>query len=161
MGTHPLPERAALPAFPRLEISGADECQGLVVLSGLVVKRTKLHAQVVALLDELEMFLQVAQTFRGVFTETFPKLIALKQQPSISGIGSERPIVYGPRLGGLVANVEIADAKIAPDDGELRIQFGAALPKLDRFLMTATVIEQVAQIIRRARIARIGAHGRL
>src|ERR1051325_4442968 len=123
MGTHPLPKRAALTAFPRLEVAGADECQGAIVLACLVIERAKFHAQIVALLDERDIFFQFAPTLCGLFTETFPKLIAFVQHSRIGRIGLERPIISGSRPDRLVANVEIADAQIAPDNGKLRVKF--------------------------------------
>ena len=42
---------------------------------------------------------------------------------------------------------------------KLRIEFRAAFPKLNRFRVPAAVVKQIAEIIRRAGVVRIGAHG--
>ena len=98
------------------------------MLAGLIVKRAQLHAQIVALLHKGDMLFQFAQTFCGLFAETLPQLVALEQQPGVGGIGNERQTIHRLRLGWPMADVEIANGKIAPDDGEIWIKQGAPLP---------------------------------
>ena len=103
--------------------------------------------------------LQFAQTLRRLLAKTFPKLIAFVEQARIVWVRLDRAVVSGASLGRQAANVEVADAQIAPDDGELRIKFCAAFPKLNRLGMTAAVVEQIAQILRRAGVRWIRGHG--
>ncbi len=82
-----------------------------------------------------------------------------EEKPGIVGIHPERTSIRRPSLGGLVSEVKIREAEIAPDDGKLGVEPCAPLPKEDRLLRPATVVKQVAKIVRRTRIARIAAHG--
>ncbi len=123
-----LPERAAFAAFPRLELAAGQELARFLRLAGLVVKRAKLDAQIIALSHELGSPRQFAEAFRGRFAETFPELVALVEEPRIGGICLESFVVGRSRFCRLTADVEPADAKIAPDDGEIWVEPGAALP---------------------------------
>ena len=100
------------------------------------------------------------QTSFRLFTKPFPKLVALEQQPGIRGVRRERFLIRRPCLRRFFRNVEPADAEIAPDDGKRRIEY-TTFPKPDRLGMPPPVVKQIAQVIRRAGIFRVGANGRL
>ena len=94
-----LAQRAAFAAFPRLELAAGEQLRSACyVPAGLIVKRAKLDAQIVALPDELRIFFQFAQAPFRFFAQPFPKLVALVKQARVRRIGVERLVVSGPRL---------------------------------------------------------------
>ena len=95
----------------------------------------------------------------GRDAEAFPELVALVEQPGIARARAESALVGGAGCGWMRQNVEIADAEIAPRDRVVGFEFYGALPKRDRLAMAAAIIEQIAEIKRRAGIARIGGDG--
>src|SRR5258706_1794909 len=154
-----LSERAALTAFPGLELAAADKLRCLVVLAGLIVERAKLEAQVIALLHEVEAAGEFPQSSLRFLAKALPKLVALEEESRVFWVGAKRTIVSRPGFGWPLADVEIANAETAPNDGEIRVQFRAPFPKADSFLVSAAVEEQIAEMIRRPGVLRVGAHG--
>ena len=53
--TNVLAERPAFAAFPRLNPAAGEQLNSFLMPAGLIVKRTKLDAQIVALLHQFEM----------------------------------------------------------------------------------------------------------
>ena len=131
----------------------------LLVPAGLIVKSAKLDAQVIALLHEVKPPGEFPQSPLRFFAQTLPKLITLKEKPRVPKIDAKRAIVNRPGFGRLLADVEISDAQIAPDDGETAVEFRAPFPKADGFLVTAAVVKQIAEIVGGAGILRVDADG--
>src|SRR5262245_5180479 len=115
-----LAERPAFAAFPWLKLAAGEEFAGLIVLASLVVERAKLNAEIVALIDEIEMFRQLAQTFFWFFANALPKLVALVEKAGVGWIGLDGQIVRSTRFARLIANVEVGGGKVAPDDRKIR-----------------------------------------
>lgn len=142
-------------------MAAADERQSVGMAAGLVIEGAKFHAEIIAQADKAEMFLQLAQASRGFFAEPFPKLVALKEEARIGGIGLGGAVICAQGFGRPVADVKVSKAEIAPNDGVTWIELNAAFPKPDGFFVAAAVVEQVAEVIGRAGVARIGGHRRL
>src|SRR5947208_2339971 len=104
LGANMLPERAAFPAFPRLEFAVANELGCFPVLPGLIVKRAKFDAQIIAFFDEIEPFGQLPQPPSRLLAKALPKLVALIEQPRIVGIGEERAFISYPCLRSLITD---------------------------------------------------------
>ena len=154
-----LAERRAFAAFPRLEFPSRQQFQRLRVLAGLVVERAQFHGQIVALRNEVRDFSSSRKRLSGFSPSRFQSWSRSKSSRASAGLALKRLFVGGAGLGRFLRNVEIADAEIAPDDGKVRVQLRAAFPEPDGFLVAAAVVKQVAQVIRRAGVARVGAHG--
>ena len=60
----------------------------------------------------------------------------------------------------LRSDVEIADAEIAPNDREVRIEYGRSLPQSDGLVMETFVIEQIGEIVGRLGIGGVGVYRR-
>ena len=136
-----LSQRATFTALPGLKLTAADELRCLFVLAGLTVKGAKLDAQVIALLHEVKPFGKFAQSPLRFLAKALPKLIALEKETGVLGVGAKRAIVGRPGFGGLLSDIEIPNAEIAPGGGEIAVEFRAALPKANSFLVTATVVK--------------------
>src|SRR5258706_9376016 len=93
LGANMLPERTAFPAFPGLKSAAANESDCFEVLSGLVVKRAKFDAQIIASFDQIKPPGQFPQPPSGFLAQALPKLIALIEKPRIARIGAERAFV--------------------------------------------------------------------
>ena len=114
--SHILSERQTLPALPGLEAAADQDIQGLVVSADLVQQRAKLDREIVALIDEDLMLAQLSQPIAGKATESPPELIAFVEQSRVVGRGGERPFIIVRGLDRIIADVERADAEIAPHD---------------------------------------------
>ena len=68
-----LAERPAFAAFPRLKLAAGNNLQRLGVAAGLVVKRAKFHAQIVALPDEVRDIFPVRANVSPVFRPAVSK----------------------------------------------------------------------------------------
>ena len=135
-----LAQRSAFAAFPRLEIPFREKLHRLDVPSGLVQQRAQLHAQVIALLHQLRKLFQFAPAFRRCFTEPFPKLVPFVEQARVGPIHAKCPVINRARPAGVLADVEVAKAKVAPDDGEICVQLRGLFPEADRLVMAAAVV---------------------
>src|ERR1700679_772317 len=85
-------------------------------------------------------------------TCTLPELVAFIQNAGVFWIGRLSTIEGCDRSVGIPAHVEERDAQVAVDGGKGRIERCSALPKFHRLIVAPTIVEQVAEIIRRARI---------
>src|SRR5262245_18462255 len=101
------------------------------------------------------MTFKLAKAFGRRFAETFPELVALVKQAGIARIRAERRLVGAPGFHRFAENVEKADAETAPRNSVAQLEFCGALPARDRLAMTAAIIQEMAEIERRACIARI------
>src|ERR1017187_663580 len=151
--------RPAFAAFPRLKPPAGKILRGFFGLTDLVVKRAAFNRQIVALLDEIVVLFQFAQSSLWFYAEPFPKLVAFVKQPGISRVGLECLVISCARLGRFAEYVEVANTEIAPNDGKAGVQFRAALPQPDRLAVPPAVIQQISEIIRRARVRQVRAHG--
>ena len=140
-------------------MTAADELRRFVVQAGLTVKGAKLDAQVIALLHEVKPFGKFAQSPLRFLAKALPKLIALEKETGVLGVGAKRAIVGRPGFGGLLSDIEIPNAEIAPHDGENKVEFRAAFPKVNGFVVTAAIVEEIAEIIWSAGVPDIGTHG--
>src|SRR5439155_20371148 len=111
------------------------------------------------LLHEIEPAGEFPQAPFRFLAKALPKLVALKEKSGVPRIGAKRALVSRAGFGRLLADVEIADAQIAPDDREVTVEFRAAFPKADGFLVTPAVVKQIAEIIWGARVFGISTHG--
>src|SRR5262249_25155270 len=128
MRAHMLTERTAFATFPRLKMPAAYQGQRLLVASFLVVKRAKLHTQIVPLLHQLRMLPQFQEARCGRNAHPFPKLVSLKKQACVFRIRQDGFVVSRTRSCRFAMNVEIPDAQVAPRNGKLRSQLGCPFP---------------------------------
>ena len=91
MTPHELPQGEPLAAFPGLELSAADDRQGLGVPACLIQERRQFHAQIVALGDQVPVFPQLPQPLLRRYSQAFPKLVALEEQPGTRRARPGRP----------------------------------------------------------------------
>src|SRR5437870_2967088 len=97
-----LSERPTFTTLPRLKLTAADELRGLLVLTGLIVKRTKLDTQIIAPPHQVKPHDEFPQSPLWLFAKPLPKLVALEEEAGVIWVGAERAIVSRASFGRLL-----------------------------------------------------------
>ena len=146
-GGHVLVGDPAFTSLPGMELAGAGDLQGLFGLSGPVAQGGASHAEVVALFDQLEVFLQTGQASGRRLPQPGHQLVQFGEQSGIVRIGGKGSLVALPGPIGVAAHVEAGDSQVAPGDGEGGFQAAGLLPQLDGLVVLLLVVEQIAQVV--------------
>ena len=152
---HPLAGHEALAALPGVEAAGPEDLQGVVVAPELVEQGDSLDGQVVAGSDEPGLAIERGQPRGRVFAETLAQLVELVEQAGVAGGRAAGTHVGCPGGDRSVPDVVLGDAEIALHDREARVVRGRATPGPDRVVVPAAVVQQVAEVVRRAGIGRV------
>src|SRR5258706_3947288 len=110
--TNVLTQWPALASLPGLKLAAAHEFAGALGLSYLVMKRTDLNCQIIALPNQLKTLFQFDQPCLRADANPFPKLVALINKTRVGWPCLAGSFIGGPCFGGLVENVEVTDSQI-------------------------------------------------
>ena len=124
----------------------------------LVEQGDSLDGQVVAVPDEAGFLIERGQPCGRVFAEALAQLVELVEQAGVVGGRTAGPHVGGSGGDRPPPDVVLGDAEIALDNREARVVRSRAPPGPDRVVVPPAVVQQVAEVVGRARIARVKQH---
>ena len=151
----------AFAAFPGMELASYQplECFGMATME--VEQRNKFDRQVIAALDQVQVLRQPRQPRPWRAVELALQLVQFEQHTRVAGVQREGPLVLGQRPFRVAALVIVGQAQVPVGGGEVWIQRLGLFPASDSLGVASMGIPEVAQVVGRARVSRIGAHGLL
>ncbi len=151
----------AFATFPGVKLAVGQEPLRGVVLVELVVQGDAFEVKIVAVLGQVEVFLQQGEAAGVGLVQLFVKLVELHQHACIGGIEAECFLQRCQRFLLVVLFVVVGEGQVAMYSREGVVKLRGAFPAGNSFGILAVCIPVIAEVVRRFRVVGVGHHGGL